>query len=199
MVDYESRLLIAGLFRPFSTVKDTLKQISQKGPCEYIPHYRQTVSGNNYAQLNRNGVRLDINFPPKLYYGSVELSFSEAEDQRIKQESQSENLGIASKHELVFAIDSTRAVVESGLRATLCSSLMFCLENVFMNSQPQKRLFIRTQRLSQIIAISNKVHNFRVQKVISYSRSIGQPSFTTEVVFSIFSAIFAPLSLITDQ
>ncbi|KAA6394427.1 MAG: hypothetical protein EZS28_010051 [Streblomastix strix] len=88
------------------------------------------VSGKHYAQLDRNGLRRDANDRPEFYHGLVDYSFNGVDHRRTKQEGESENLGIASTPGLVFAIDCTRAAIESGFTAASCSSLTFGLKKV---------------------------------------------------------------------
>ncbi|KAA6388936.1 MAG: putative Sec23/Sec24 trunk domain protein, partial [Streblomastix strix] len=252
----EAGLPIAVSFQPFAAVNDTRVPVSRKGPGEdplrcrrcmaYVSPFApliqagtelicpfcevtNQVSGKHYAQLDRNGLRRDANDRPEFYHGSVDYSFSGADDRRIKQEGESENLGIASTPGLVFAIDCTRAAIESGFTAASCSSLIFGLEKVYKSPKSQKRLFDATKLRGCIIAFSSRVHIFRIQKVSSQSGLKDSPSYkysvhvctdpyetqppvqiqsypiigecidTIRIILSSIPAMFAPISPITDQ
>ncbi|KAA6361180.1 MAG: hypothetical protein EZS28_043293, partial [Streblomastix strix] len=187
------------------------------------------VNGKHYTQLDRNGLRRDANDRPEFYHGSVNYSFSGVDDRRIKQEGESEDLGIASTPGLVFAIDCTRAAIQSGFTAASCSSLTFGLKKVYINQKSSKGIFDATNIRGCTVAFSNRVHIFRIQKVSSQPRLknsssykysvhactdpyetqlpvqiqsypiIGECIDTISIINSSIPAMFAPISPITDQ
>ncbi|KAA6357154.1 MAG: hypothetical protein EZS28_047319, partial [Streblomastix strix] len=102
-------------------------------------------------------------------------SFSGADDRRIKQEGESEDLGIASTPGLVFAIDCSSAAVEYGFTDASCSSLILCVHVCTDPYESQPPVQIQSYPI--------------IRECID----------TIRIILSSIPAMFAPISPIIDQ